>query len=141
MDALQETPDVARAAEEVGFQGLWANDTKHNPFVTLAMAAMHTTRLELGTGVTVAFARSPVFIAGVNRLLCQLAGEVGDGFIVHPLHSVEYLQKVVLPNIAVGLTRSGRSRDDVTLYAPVFLAPGESPAEVAAAVARARARM
>ena len=85
--------------------------------------------------------RIPVFIAGVNRLLCQLAGELGDGFIVHPMHSVEYLRKAVLPNIAVGLARSRRSRGDMTLYAPVFLAPGESAAEVAAAVARARVRM
>ena len=233
MDALREAPEVARLAEEMGFEGLWANDTMHNPFVTLAMAAMLTTRLELGTGVAVAFARSPmvaaqsawdlarlsggrfilglgtqvrahierrfgmpwappvprlreyiqvlraawrswqegtplrvegthyritlmgpffnpgpnpkpripVYIAGVNRLLCRLAGEVGDGFVVHPLHSVEYLRKIVLPNIAVGLARAGRSRGDVALYAPVFIAPGESPQEVTAAVARARARM
>src|SRR4029077_9795713 len=51
MDALREVPDVASAAEEVGFTRLWANDTKHNPFVTLTMAALHTSRLELGTGV------------------------------------------------------------------------------------------
>src|SRR5207245_2104863 len=83
----------------------------------------------------------PIFIAGVNRLLCQLAGEVGDGFVVHPLHSVKYLREFVLPNVAQGLTRSGRARSDVRLYGPVFIAPGETPAEVDAAVARARARM
>ncbi len=233
MDALREVPDVARAAEGAGFSGMWANDTKHNPFVTLTMAALHTSRLELGTGAAVAFARSPmvvaqtawdlahlsggrfilglgtqvrahierrfgmtwdppvpklreyvavlraawrtwqegaplrvegtyykinlmgpffnpgphpyfripIFIAGVGRLLSQLAGEIGDGFVVHPLHSVKYLREVVLPSLAAGLARSGRSRGDVQLYAPVFLAPGNTPAEVDAAVARARARM
>ncbi|TMI79734.1 MAG: LLM class flavin-dependent oxidoreductase, partial [Bacillati bacterium ANGP1] len=63
MDALQEVPEVARAAEETGFAGMWANDTKHNPFVTLALAAPSTSRLELGTGVAVAFARSPMVTA------------------------------------------------------------------------------
>src|SRR5205807_964368 len=85
--------------------------------------------------------RIPIFIAGVNRLLCQLAGEAADGFVVHPLHSVQYLREFVLPNIAAGLARSARTRGDVQLYAPVFIAAGDTQSEVDAAVARARARM
>jgi alkanesulfonate monooxygenase SsuD/methylene tetrahydromethanopterin reductase-like flavin-dependent oxidoreductase (luciferase family) len=27
----------------------------------------------------------PIYLAGVNRALCRLAGEVADGFHVHPL--------------------------------------------------------
>jgi probable F420-dependent oxidoreductase len=233
MDALQEVPEVARAAEEIGFEGLWANDTKHNPFVALAVAALHTTRLELGTGIAVAFSRSPmvaaqtawdlarlsagrfilglgtqvrahierrfgmpwdppvpklreyvqavraiwrswqdnaplrvegryyrltlmspffnpgpnpqpsvpVYVAGVNRGLCRLAGELADGFLVHPLHSVRYLREFVLPQITDGLERAGRRREDIQIYVPVMIAPGENRAEVAAAVERARGRI
>src|SRR2546427_11965073 len=74
MDALREAPEVARAAEEIGFAGMWANDTKHNPFVTLALAASSTSRLELGTGVAVAFARSPMVVAQTAWDLARLSG-------------------------------------------------------------------
>ena len=31
--------------------------------------------------------RIPIFVAGVNRRMCQLAGELYQGFHAHPLHS------------------------------------------------------
>ena len=37
----------------------------------------------------------PVYLAGVNPRMCRAAGEVGDGFHVHPMHSVSYLKEVV----------------------------------------------
>lgn len=233
MEALEEAPEIARAAEAAGFQGIWANDTKHNPFVALALAAIHTTRMQIGTGVAVAFSRSPmvtaqtawdlarlsrgrfilglgtqvrahierrfgmawespvpklreyvqalraiwrswqdgvplrvegkyyrltlmgpffnpgpnahpsipVMIAGVNEGLCRLAGEVADGFIVHPIHSAKYIREFVLPHLAEGLARSGRTREDVQIYAPVIIAAGETREARADALARARARI
>jgi len=39
--------------------------------------------------------RIPIFIAGVNTPLCRLAGELADGFHVHPYHTVKYLTEVV----------------------------------------------
>ncbi len=233
MDALAEVPAVARAAEDAGFAALWANDTKHNPFVALTSAALHTTRLELGTGIAVAFSRSPmltaqtawdlarlsggrfllgigtqvrahierrfgmawdppapklreyilamraiwrtwqegaplrvkgkyynlnlmgpffnpgpnpaatvpILIAGVNEVLCRLAGEISDGFILHPIHSVTYVREFVLPHLAEGLAKAGRSRADLQLYAPVMIAPGDTDEERAETLARARARI
>lgn len=44
----------------------------------------------------------------------------------------------MLPNIERGLATAGRRRRDVQLYAPVFVAPGETPAEIEAAAERAR---
>jgi alkanesulfonate monooxygenase SsuD/methylene tetrahydromethanopterin reductase-like flavin-dependent oxidoreductase (luciferase family) len=63
------------------------------------------------------------------------------GFILHPIHSVTYLREFVLPHLAEGLAKAGRSRADLQLYAPVIVAPGDTPDERAAAVARARARV
>jgi len=74
MEALEEAPATARIAEETGFRGLWANDTQHNPFVALAIAAQATTRLELGTGIAVAFARSPMITAQTAWDLSRLSG-------------------------------------------------------------------
>src|SRR5215204_4902581 len=44
----------------------------------------------------------PVYIAGVNTRLARLAGEICDGFHVHPFHSPEYVRQTVKPAIAEG---------------------------------------
>src|SRR5512147_1697673 len=44
----------------------------------------------------------PIYIAGVNTGLARLAGELCEGFHVHPFHSVRYLNEVVRPAIAEG---------------------------------------
>ena len=62
----------------------------------------------------------PIFIAGVNTGLAQLAGEAADGFLVHPFHSVEYLTQVLMPAINAGLEKSGRSQADLAVSATVF---------------------
>jgi probable F420-dependent oxidoreductase len=63
----------------------------------------------------------PVYIAGVNTGLCRLAGEVADGFHVHPFHTADYLREVIRPAIAEGAKRTKRSLDDVSIAAPVFV--------------------
>ncbi|MEN9935669.1 MAG: hypothetical protein RLZZ387_2248 [Chloroflexota bacterium] len=60
---LNEASAIARAAEAVGFAGLWTTETKHNPFFPLLIAADHTAEIELGTAVAIAFARSPMVTA------------------------------------------------------------------------------
>lgn len=60
---LGQVPEMARAAEEAGVAALWTAETSHDPFLPLALAAEHTERLELGTAIAVAFARSPIVTA------------------------------------------------------------------------------
>ena len=55
--------EAARQAEEVGYDGLWSAETSHDPFLPLALAAEHTGRIALGTGIAVAFARNPMNLA------------------------------------------------------------------------------
>ena len=212
--------EEARRYERMGFGGAWTFEAGHDPFLPVALAAQATERLELGTNIAVAFARSPmsmaqaawdlqklsggrfhlglgtqvrahierrysmpydspvprlmdyvrcvraiwhtfqtgdkpayegrfyrfvlmnpmfnggpsdhpripIWIAGVNPIISRAAGEVADGFHVHPLHSVSYLREVVIPAIEEGLKRAGRQRSDVELYSPVFAASGETQA-------------
>src|SRR5439155_8117103 len=47
----------------LGFDGLWTAETKHDPFLPLALAAEHTHRVSLGTAIAVAFPRSPTVVA------------------------------------------------------------------------------
>ncbi len=67
----------------------------------------------------------PIYLAGVNPLMCRTAGEVADGFHVHPMNSAPFLRDVVRPAIAEGAAQSGRDADEVALYAPVFAITGE----------------
>jgi probable F420-dependent oxidoreductase len=63
----------------------------------------------------------PIYIAGVNTGLAKLAGEVADGFLVHPFHSPAYLRQVLIPAIQAGRSLSGRSQDDVKLTTTAFV--------------------
>ena len=60
---LAEVPERARAMEALGFDGLFTLDTTVDPFLTLLLAAEHSRRAELITGVAIAFARSPMTLA------------------------------------------------------------------------------
>ena len=60
---LREVPAYARRAEELGVDALWSAETKHDPFLPLAVAASNTTRIQLGTAIAVAFPRSPMVLA------------------------------------------------------------------------------
>ena len=55
--------ETAEWAEQVGYDGLWSAETSHDPFFPLVLAAEHTDRIMLGTGIAVAFARNPMNLA------------------------------------------------------------------------------
>jgi probable F420-dependent oxidoreductase len=61
--SLSEVPRLASRAERLGFDGFFSVDTGHDPFLPLVTAAQATERLDLGTGIAVAFARSPMTVA------------------------------------------------------------------------------
>jgi len=61
--SLKAIPGIARAAEAMGFAALWGTETFHDPFLPGVLVAEHTQRLSYGTGVAIAFARSPTTLA------------------------------------------------------------------------------
>lgn len=60
---LDRVPDFTRAAEQVGFDGVWTHETIHDPFLPCALLAEHSRQMEFGTAIAVSFARSPADIA------------------------------------------------------------------------------
>jgi probable F420-dependent oxidoreductase len=60
---LSGAAETAREAEEQGFDGVWAAETSHDPFLALLLAAGATERIEVGTSIAVAFARNPMTLA------------------------------------------------------------------------------
>ena len=53
----------AREAEADGYDGLWLGETAHDPLTGCALAGQATSRISVGTGIAVAFARSPMTLA------------------------------------------------------------------------------
>ena len=76
---LKDVPAIAKAAEEVGFDVLWTQETQHDPFLPCALIAEHTEHLHFGTAIAVSFARSP---ANLAYLAWDLAAQSDGRFIL-----------------------------------------------------------
>jgi len=72
--SFDEIEDRARALEAEGYDGGATAETNHDPFFPLLLAARATERLELSTGVAIAFARTPMTMASIANDL-QLASK------------------------------------------------------------------
>ena len=57
----------AQELEELGYDGLLVAEIAHDPFMPLAMAALHTERIELRTCIAVALARTPMNMANIGH--------------------------------------------------------------------------
>ncbi|WP_216896566.1 TIGR03617 family F420-dependent LLM class oxidoreductase [Nocardia alni] len=64
----------ARRLERRGYDGLWVGEMNQDPFLPLALAAEATDRIDLGTSIAVAFARSPMTLAYTAADLQQHSG-------------------------------------------------------------------
>lgn len=60
---LEEVPQRARWAEELGFDGVVFGELTLDPFLASALALEHTQRLRVATGIALAFPRSPTVTA------------------------------------------------------------------------------
>jgi probable F420-dependent oxidoreductase len=63
---LKSAASHAKEVEAAGYSGAWSAETSHDPFLPLLLAAEHTTTLELGTSIAVAFARNPMTLANLG---------------------------------------------------------------------------
>lgn len=70
-----------------------------------------------------------VDVAAVNPWMLRMAGEVADGVHVHPIGEPGYLRRHVLPQIAAGAAKAGRSPADVDVIVPVLTITGDTDEE------------
>jgi probable F420-dependent oxidoreductase len=204
---------AVRHFESAGLEGIWASQTFGAPFLPLSAAAVASERLKLGTGIALAFVRSPLETAcnimdldlisggrsvlglgssaksltedafgmlygkplahmreviGLIRLLvakahtgelgllegdyhrldlrhfrtfappvrteipiylpavfekaCEMAGEITDGLLGHPLWNEQWIAEQTLPALRRGLAKAGRERSAITLNLQMFVA-------------------
>lgn len=114
--AVRAIWDCWQNQTRLNFQGEYFKLTLMTPFFSPAPHEFH---------------RIPIFIAGVNSRMCQLGGELCEGFHVHPLHTERYLREVVLPNVEQGLAKAGRRRRDIALSSSIFVIPTDDPKQAA----------
>lgn len=84
------------------------------------------------------FGYADIWLAGVGPRMTETAGEVADGFFIHPFSTPEYVRRVTLPALERGFARSGRKRREFTISWPVFTITGTTDAEVEANAAAVR---
>src|SRR5438046_266752 len=127
---LRDAARLAAHAERLGYDGLWTAEAGHDPYLPAALAATATERITIGN-----------YIAGVNPYVCRLAGELAEGFHIHPFHSMKYIQETVLPNVEAGLTKAGRPREQVALATTAFVIAGKNRDEIERAKAPVRQQL
>ncbi len=71
----------------------------------------------------------PIDIAAVNPWMVRMAAEVADGVHVHPLNTPTYLERTLLPSLAEGAARAGRTTDELTVHVPCFTVVGDTEEE------------
>jgi len=82
------------------------------------------------------FGAPPVYLAGVGPRMTEVAGEVCDGFFIHPFTTDRYLHEVTLPALLRGRSRVGRTDlEGFTMAGPVFTCTGRDERELATAIA------
>ena len=108
-----EDPRKARTLykelEDIGYDGGFSFEAKHDPFLTLAVAAEHTSTLRLGTAIAIAFARNPMNLANLGYDMQSISGGrffLGLGSQVKPhiekrfssvwSHPAERMREIVL---------------------------------------------
>jgi len=218
---LSEVRSLYPELERLGYDRACSFEARHDPFVPLAVAGEHTERIQLGTAIAIAFARTPmtlanvawdlqavtdgrfllglgsqvkphieqrfsmpwsrpaarmseivrairaiwtawetggeldfqgdfyrhtrmipafdpgphpnglppIFTSGVGPLMTEAAGEVADGFFVHPVNTRRSLVELTLPALARGAERAGRSADEVEVVCVTIVVTGRDEAE------------
>jgi len=67
--------ELGRAAEASGFDAVWVAETDHDSVVAATVLAQATSRIDVGTNVTLAFPRSPTVTAMQAWDLNELSGD------------------------------------------------------------------
>lgn len=64
---LHKVPESVKTLEEMGYDSAGSAEMSHDPFFPLLLAAEHSAKIELHTGIAVAFARTPMILANLGH--------------------------------------------------------------------------
>ncbi len=73
----------------------------------------------------------PIAMGGVGPRLTELAGELGDGYMLHAFTNTAHQDRFTHPALAKGLATSGRTRADIWTFGYLLLIVGDTEEEQA----------
>src|SRR5256885_3901969 len=62
-----------------------------------------------------------IFLGGVGPRMTEVAGEVADGFMVHPFSTEKFMRETTIPALERGLGTSGRTLADLEIAFPLMV--------------------
>ncbi len=65
IESIDTLTRSVRWADEMGFGSVWSSEAGHDPFISMPLVAAASPRLRIGTGIAVAYARSPFAVAQI----------------------------------------------------------------------------
>jgi probable F420-dependent oxidoreductase len=81
----------------------------------------------------------PVYLAGVGKLMTEVAGEMCDGFFFHAFTTPSYLREVTIPALLRGRNTGGKdSLEGFAIAGPAFTCVGRTDEELDAAIRGAK---
>jgi probable F420-dependent oxidoreductase len=72
---MSSIADLAKLAEDGGYESVWVAETAYSAFVQAALAIDATSHVKVGTNIALAFPRSPTITAMTARDLAELSGD------------------------------------------------------------------
>lgn len=88
-----------------------------------------------------AYGTARIWLAGVGPVMTEVAGEVADGFLVHPLSTELFLREHTLPALTRGWMKVQRDRSDYEIVFPVMIVTGTTDDEIRKAADSVRAQI
>ncbi|HJN53357.1 MAG: TIGR03617 family F420-dependent LLM class oxidoreductase [Pseudomonadales bacterium] len=77
------------------------------------------------------YPRPNISLAVVGGAMARVAGEVADGVMPHGgIMTDKYMREVLLPNVKIGLERSGRTWKDIEIAQSGYLVLGENDSDI-----------
>ncbi|MCK9926893.1 LLM class F420-dependent oxidoreductase [Frankia sp. Mgl5] len=96
----------------------------------------HTLMTPFFTPKPHSFGPPPIYLAGVGPGMTEVAGEVADGFLVHPFSTMRYVEEVTIPALLRGRAKAGKTDlEGFTICGPSFVTIGRTAQEMDRAVA------
>ncbi|MCP5043369.1 MAG: TIGR03617 family F420-dependent LLM class oxidoreductase [bacterium] len=83
----------------------------------------------------------PIFLAGVGPVMTRVAGEVADGYFLHPFHTEAFLADITIPALEEGWKRAGRKRENFEVSAQVIVVSGKDDAALSEAKQGAKSQV
>lgn len=113
----------------MALKAIWSSWQDGTPLDFQGEFYNHTLMTPMFTPNDTSFGAPPIHVAAVGPLMTQSAAEVADGILLHAFVTEEHIRNVTLPAIEAGLSKSGRSRQDIKLLGGPFIVTGETEEE------------